>query len=172
NTIERVLQEIKDPEFRLVIALARHAGFRTPSEAKRLRWCDVNFSKKWMRVRSEKKDGDACAGHRPCPLFDPLLPYFEALPDETRAPNALVLPSLNGGGMKNLRTEFARAIERAGVPQWPRIFQNLRASALTDLAEEAPLADVCKWLGNSTPTAERHYFMVKGVELSEVKETG
>lgn len=168
GTISRVLSEIKDSELRLVVALGRFAGFRIPSEAQSLRWSDLNREKKMMRVRSDKKAADATSGHRPCPIFDELIPFLDAMGSPANSGDACVLPTLDRRKNANLRSEFRRAIKRAGVKPWPRIFQNLRASALTDLAERYPLPQVCKWLGNSTRVAERHYFMLKGVELSDV----
>ena len=35
----------------------------------------------------------------------------------------------------NLRTRLARIIERAGLEVWPKLFQNLRLTRETELAE-------------------------------------
>jgi len=172
DMIACVLSQITDPEFRLVVALGRFAGFRIPSEAQTLLWSDINWESKMIRVRSPKKAADATCGHRPCPLFEELLPFFDALRTNQTNLEGPVMPSLSGNVGVNLRTRFERAIVAAGVTPWPRLFQNLRASALTDLAEDNSLAKVCKWLGNTTDVAERHYFMLKGVELSDVKLPG
>lgn len=80
-----------------------------------------------------------------------------------------VLPSLCAIQRENFRTQFARYVEQVGVERWPRLFHNLRASALTDLAEKYPLPQVCKWLGNSVDVAMRHYVMLRGVDLSEIE---
>lgn len=164
----QVLEKIQDPEFRLVVALGRFAGFRIPSETQAMLWSDINFEKKMMRVRSEKKAADPNGGHRPCPIFEELMPFFDNLNNQQIKQEAKVLTNLSLRKNTNLRTAFQRHIKNAGVKPWPRLFQNLRASALTDLAERHPLPQVCKWLGNSTRVAERHYFMLKGVELSEI----
>ncbi len=169
ETITRVFKELKNPELRLVVALGRFAGFRIPSEAQSLLWSDLNFEKKMMRVRSDKKAGDASGGHRPCPLFEELLPFIDDIDKPAAGKNSLVLSKFDNRKNTNLRTEFKRAITRAKIEPWPRLFQNLRASALTDLAERHPLPLVCKWLGNSTRVAERHYFMLKGIELADVQ---
>ena len=43
---------------------------------------------------------------------------------------------------------------------WPRLFQNLRATRETELAERYPLHIVTAWIGNSARIAERHYLQV------------
>lgn len=60
---------------------------------------------------------------------------------------------------KNLRTEFLRILDRAGVRPWERIFHNMRASRQTELLAVFPAKDVCDWLGNSTAVAMKHYAM-------------
>ncbi len=43
---------------------------------------------------------------------------------------------------------------------WPRLFQNLRASRETELAEQFPIHVVAEWLGNSPKIALPHYTQV------------
>lgn len=167
KSIEKVLKQVTDPEFRLVIALGRYAGLRIPSEAKQLRWSDLNWAKRTVRITAPKKSGDAAAGQRVCRLFDELVPFLEAIGIPGTESTGHVLSSLQSISRTNLRTQFGRYVDRAKVKRWPRLFQNLRASALTDLAEQYPLPWVCKWLGNSVDVAMRHYVMLKGIDLSE-----
>ena len=60
----------------------------------------------------------------------------------------------------NLRTQFQRIIRTAGVEPWPKLFQNLRSTRETELAEEFPMHVVCKWIGNSQPVAAKHYLQL------------
>jgi len=60
----------------------------------------------------------------------------------------------------NLRTQLGRILKRAGVEPWPRLFQNLRASRETELANTFPLHVVTAWLGNSPKVALKHYLSV------------
>src|SRR5690242_960698 len=48
----------------------------------------------------------------------------------------------------------------AGVKPWPRLYQNLRSSRETELAERFPIHVVAEWLGNSPKTALAHYTQV------------
>jgi hypothetical protein len=43
---------------------------------------------------------------------------------------------------------------------WPKLFQNLRATRETDLAEKHPMHVVCAWTGNSQTVAAKHYLQV------------
>ena len=55
---------------------------------------------------------------------------------------------------------MSRDGKRAGFDSWPRLFQNLRASRETELANEFPLHVVTVWLGNTERVASKHYLQV------------
>lgn len=44
-----------------------------------------------------------------------------------------------------------------GAEPWPKLFQNLRSSCESELANTFPLPVVTKWLGNTPSVALRHY---------------
>ena len=50
--------------------------------------------------------------------------------------------------LTNLRWGLTRIIENAGVPVWKKLFQNLRASRATELANSYPAAQIRSWMGN------------------------
>ena len=60
----------------------------------------------------------------------------------------------------NLRTRLTRIIERAGLEVWTKLFQNLRLTRETELAEQHPIHVVCPWLGNTKAIAAKHYLQV------------
>ena len=60
----------------------------------------------------------------------------------------------------NLRTQLIRIIRRAGLEPWPKLFQNLRSTRETELAEEYPMHVVCAWIGNTKSVAAKHYLQV------------
>ena len=64
------------------------------------------------------------------------------------------------GTNTNLRTQLNRIIRRAGLEPWPKLFQNLRSTRETELAEEYPIHVVCEWIGNSKAIASKHYLQV------------
>lgn len=53
-----------------------------------------------------------------------------------------------------------RIIEKAGLKPWPKLWQDLRSTRETELAESYPLHVVCAWIGNSQPVAAKHYLQV------------
>ena len=60
----------------------------------------------------------------------------------------------------NLRTQLNRIIRRAGLEPWPKLFQNLRSTRETELAEQFPIHVVCDWIGNSKAVALKNYLQV------------
>lgn len=73
--------------------------------------------------------------------------------DERRA----IAHGTRGWAGVNLRTTFQKLIRRAGLKEWPRLVQNLRASCETDLMAEHPIHVVTAWIGNTPKIALEHY---------------
>jgi len=165
GAIEQLLTQITDPELRLIVVLARFAGLRVPSEISTLRWRDVDVENKTLHIFAPKTEHHSRGGRRICPLFPELLPYFEAVRPADASADAYVIKTYRGAA-KNLRTTLDRKIEAAGLIRWPKLFQNLRANALTDLAESHPIHTVCRWLGNTVEVAMRHYLVIKQREYA------
>ncbi len=152
------LEACPDHEWRLLLALARYGGLRTPSEPLALEWTDINWARERFRVvapKTEHQDG----GERWVPLFPELRPYLDEA-DRRALPGAVHVITRWRDSEKNLRTGFLRILRRAGVKPWPRLYQNLRSSLETELAERFPIHVVAEWLGNSPKTALAHYTQV------------
>ena len=43
---------------------------------------------------------------------------------------------------------------------WPKLFQNLRSTRETELADQFPIQVVCEWIGNTEAVAAKHYLQV------------
>src|SRR5262245_42421699 len=69
----------------------------------------------------------------------------------------------------NLR--LLRAITRAGVKPWPKLFHNLRATRQTELVAKFPIHVVCKWLGNSPTVADKHYLQVTEADFERAAKS-
>jgi len=164
--VERILEHCPNVHWRLLIALARFAGLRIPSEAFSLRWRDVDWASGRLIVPSPKTEGRG-KPYRVVPLFLLLRPHLEdafalapegaeyVFPDELR--QRAFDQARPAWSRCNLRTTFGRIIRRAGLEPWPRLWHSLRASCESDLAQAFPLATVTKWLGNTPSVALRHY---------------
>ena len=160
-TAERVIDACPDAEWRLLFALARYGGLRIPSEAYALRWCDIDWARDRFTVRSPKTEHHEGKASRVVPIFPELLPHLLdawelAKSGEGYREDGFCIERYRGGPL-NLRTQLARIIRRAGVKQWPKLWQNLRSTRQTELAERFPLQVVVAWIGNSQAVAMQHY---------------
>jgi integrase len=155
----RIMEACPNAEWRAIIALCRFGGLRCPSELLTLTWQDILWDRNRFQVSSPKLEHAKSMGKRWVPLFPELRPYLEALYDQAEAGTVYVINRTRNGGV-NLRTQFKRIIHRAGLTPWERLFQNLRTSRETELAEEYPLHIATEWIGNSVAVAAKHYLQV------------
>ena len=146
--IEKIIAACPDAEWRLIVALARYGGLRTPSETFALTWHGVDWERGRIRIESPKTACHEGKDSREIPMFPELRPYLEAVFDQAETGTVFVISKHRLGSM-NLRTQLERIMARAGVAGWPRLFQNMRASRETELAQEYPLHVVTAWIGNS-----------------------
>lgn len=166
--IERILTKCPDDEWRLLVALARYGGLRTPSESLSLRWDEIDWDHERMTVHSPKTEHHEGKESRVVPLFPELRPHLVTARKKADGEAIYVIGRwrdvIDGkdGGWKNcnLRTHFERIIKKAGVKPWPKLWQNLRSSRQTELEESFPSHVVCQWVGNSERVARRHYLQV------------
>ena len=160
GTIERVIDAAPCAEWRLLIALARYGGLRTPSEPLRLKWSDIDWGRQRITVTSPKTAHHEGKGSRVIPIFPELQTYLDDVWElSEKSQNAFVINRYRDS-CANLRTHFQRIIEKAGVKPWGKPWQNLRASRETELTKEFPLHVVTAWMGNSQPVALKHYLHV------------
>jgi len=162
---DKVLAACPDSQWKLVFALSRYGGLRCPSEHLGLRWGDINWETNRIVVRSPKTEHHEGKDERVIPLFPELRPYLQAVlnelladfdPKERRLSEQPVITRYRDRN-SNLRTQLQRIIRKAGLTPWPKLFQNLRSTRETELAEEYPMHVVCYWIGNSQAVAKRHY---------------
>src|SRR5262249_17360349 len=158
DVFAQVLAACPDHEWRLLLALARYRGLRTPAEPPALGGADVDRERRRFPViapKTEYQDG----GERWVPLFPELRPHLEEA-FERALPGAVPVITRWRDSAMNLRTGLLRILRRAGVKAWPRLYQNLRSSRETELAERFAIHVVAEWLGNSPKTALAHYTQV------------
>ena len=65
------------------------------------------------------------------------------------------------GRATNMRTTFAKILDRAGVPRFERPFCNLRSSRVTELRQRFDPKVVAVWLGHSESISTKHYTQVR-----------
>lgn len=171
DTIQKVLDACPDAEWRLFVALSRFAGLRCSSEHCRLTWGDVNWSAGRFRVTSPKTERYEGKGDRWVPLFPELRPFMEEV-FEQAPPGTVHVISKRRWPHQGYHSEFERIIRKAGVSPWPKLFNNLRSSWQTELANHYPEHVVCRWMGNSRAIAMEHYLQVTDDHFQRAAQAG
>ena len=125
----------------------------------RLRWGDVDWEKMRFAVHATKTEHHVGSGIRQVPIFPELLPHLQGCFEQADPGTEYVITRYRASNA-NLRTQLTRIIKRAGLMPWPKLFQNLRSTRETELAETFPMQVVCAWIGNSQSVAAKHYLQV------------
>jgi len=162
---ERVLDACPDTQWRLLFALARYGGLRVPSEALLLRWDDIDWNAGRFTVRSPKTEHHEGKASRQVPLFPELLPHLHDAAEQRSDTDAFCITLSRAPGV-NLRKSLLGIIKRAGLSPWPKLWQNLRSTRQTELADQFPSHVVTAWIGNSEQVANRHYLQVTDEHFS------
>lgn len=165
-TILKIIEQATNQEARALIALARYCGLRIPSEPLALTWSDVDWELRRLRVPADTK-----TGQRTLPLFE-AYDYLRDIYDASLEGSTHVFNRARASSATTWRQWLESAIESAKLPQWEKLWVNLRASCRTDLEDEYP-GHVCDaWLGHSSRVAKDHYAMVSPDHWSKASRTG
>lgn len=156
---DNVINACPDAQWKLIFVLARYGGLRCPSEVLAIKWTDVNWEHNRIRVPSPKTEHHEGGASRMIPLFPELRPHLLEVFERAEPGDTHVITRYRDANA-NLRTQLNRIINRAGLEPWPKLFQNLRSTRETELAETFPMHVVCKWIGNSQPVAAEHYLQL------------
>ena len=113
-----------------------------PSEILALRWGDVDWERGRMRVSSPKTEHHPGGGSRIVPLFPELRPCLEAVFDAAEPGTEYVITDYRERNI-NLRSRLLDIIWAAGLKEWPKLFQNMRSSRETELADQFPTHVAC-----------------------------
>jgi len=87
------------------------------------------------------------------PIFPELRPHLEAVFDQAGEGGVHVITRYRKTSA-NFRRPLTRIIQPAGLEPWPKLFQNLRSSRETKLAEQFPIHVACSWIGNTKAVAQ------------------
>jgi integrase len=155
-----VLDACPNAQWRMLFGLCRWGGLRCPSEVLRLTWDDVDWDKRRFTVHASKTEHHVDGGIRQVPMFPELVPLFHDVFDQAEPGEKHVITQYRDPS-QNLRTQFKKIIKRAGLTPWPKLFQNLRSTRETELADQYPIQVVCAWIGNSPQVAAKHYLQVR-----------
>jgi len=148
----RLLDACPDQDWRTILALCRIGGLRRPSEVLEARWDDVNWDAERFAVRDRKRKTT-----RVIPLFPELREELDKQFFATQGNDCPYIVANHRFDSNNLRTGLSRIIFHAGLPQWERIFHNLRGSRSCELFSEQPAHVASAWMGQSEKVANAHY---------------
>ncbi len=167
-TVKAIL-EVCNPVWKVIIALSRYGGLRTPSETLSIKWSDVDWEKSKLSIPEPKVEHHEGRGVRQCPLFPELRKILKEARELAPLDAEFIVDkpayraaANTGTGWKNanLRTQFLKILSKAEIMPWKRLFHSMRASRQTELERQFPLHVVCAWLGNSPKIAQRSYLLV------------
>ena len=154
--VQKVIDAAPDPQWKLLIALARFGGLRTPSEALTLTWNDVDWEHGRFTVHASKTEHHRGGGIRVVPVFPELLPHLLKVFDAAEPGTVSVITRYRDPAA-NLRTQLIRYITAAGLTPWAKPWQNLRSSRATELADSFPSHVCAAWLGHTEAVADEFY---------------
>ncbi len=153
---ERILVACSDLNWRAMIALARLAGLRCPSETHTLTWVDVDWDRARLNVRSVKTERHEKHRRRLVPIVPRLMRVLQDAFDATPEGEPRIVPL----SRNNLHRTLRAILKRAEVTPFDRAYQVLRQSCETEWAQESPQHAVSAWLGHSESVSRKHYLMV------------
>jgi len=169
DVFEKVLEKAPNATWRSLLVLARLGALRMPSEAQGLRWDDIAWEAKRISiVLSSKTEHHAKRAIRILPLLPAIETELLKLFAEAEDGAEFVFPRLRADS--NLRTSLEKILRRAGVQQWPKLWQNLRASGATDFAQSLPSHVAAAICGHTEQIAQEHYWTVTDNDLDIAME--
>ena len=186
ETILKIMAHAPDTEWRLIIALWRFSGLRAFSEVLSLKWSDIDWNQKTIRVHSPKTARYPGKASREIPFFprieECLLEAQKEAPEgavyvvEKHAPLYLrgqkerVYISRQG----NMGTMFRKIMKQAGISPWKKLIHNLRASFAIDLMSKKygdhNIYVIAKWMGHSVQVMLQHYGRFQKSDFAKVAE--
>ncbi len=152
--VDRLMDHLPSDGWRTLIALARFGGLRVPSESGILTWECVDQERKRLHVHApklERRGQPRIRASRTVPITPELARWLTPPAKHGKDDRVVVIPGTNP------HMVLRRAIERAGLTQWPKAFQSLRRSCEVDWARDYPQAVVSEWMGHGIQVSAEHY---------------
>ena len=111
----------------------------------------------------------ASLGKYPCsPKCGRTSKRFGSKPSRGRS---MSLPA-TGAATPTCGRNWSGSSDKAGLEPWAKLFQNLRSTRETELAETYPIHVVCAWIGNTAAVAAKHYLQVTDADFDRASEGG
>ncbi len=156
DEVSTILEGCPDVSWRTLVALARLAGLRCPSETHILTWADVGWDCRRLEVRSPKTERYEKHRRRTVPITPKLMRFLQDAFDAAEDGQGLIIELPRNNLYRNMRV----ILKRAGVEPFGRCFQVLRQSCETEWAISFPQHVVSGWLGHSEAVSREHYLQI------------
>lgn len=159
DDVQRLIDAAPNGHWRLLLAMSRFGGLRVPSEPLLLEWSHVDVAGGRITITSRKTKKSKPT--RVIPLFPEIAPHLAALYDSLPdGASKFVFTQHRSTAAKTWRKQLLTLMKSAGVQQWDKLWQNMRASCRTDLEAHFPGFVVDAWLGHSAEVGRKHYTRV------------
>ena len=145
---------------RLTIVLARYGAMRVPSECVNLKWSDIDWEKKRIKIYPVK------TAKRYVPLFpeiaETLTELWDELQRDKKDPDAVIEDRIyhDWTDKKSLGKFWADTAKRAGIIIWARPADNMRSTRENELKHVCTVDVLGYIMGHSPETATKHYLRV------------
>ena len=151
---EHSILEAAPPHLRVAIILLSQTGGRTYSEGFSLRWDQMNFEDKLIRLDNNVKTPGSA---EPIPLSEYACEVLQAWNKAQVPKSPFVFPSphLPDQPISTVKTAWKATLRRAGVPHFP--IYNLRHVFCTRLSGVAADAVVQRAMRHTSPETKRRY---------------
>ena len=168
-TVEEELRilEAAPPHLRVAIILLSQTGGRTYSEGFSLRWDQVDFENKLIRLDNDVKTPGSA---EPVPLSEYACEVLQAW-NKAQAPKSPFLfpsPQFPDQPISTVKTAWKATLKRAAVPHFP--IYNLRHVFCTRLSGVAPDAVVQRAMRHTSPETKRRYQLGMTDQVREAVE--
>lgn len=162
----RILNAAPD-YLRVAIILLSQTGGRTYSEGFSLRWSQVDFERKVIRLDNNVKTPGSA---EPIPLSQYACQVLQAWKKQSAPVAEYVFPSpiVPGKPLSTVKTAWKATLKRAGVTPFP--IYNLRHVFCTRLSEVAADAVVECAMRHTSPETKRHYQLGMAEQVREAVE--
>ena len=160
----RLLEACPCQDWRVIFALARIGGLR-PGEILLLRWADVDWKRARFCVTSTKTEHHEGKGKRDVPLFPELRVELARLFEDKSSDGKEFVINRYNNREQSLTSLCAKIAHRAGIEEFPRPFDNMRASRSTEIYNEFGAFLESKWIGHSHKIAMKCYLQVREVDF-------
>ncbi len=176
--------EQENREWNALLAILRWTGCRI-AEALILRWEDIEFELKEIRLRGKRAANQRAASEsmrvRMMPLWPQLVDVLLDLRDHSDGSPHLIneigglatkpeFDSTDSSGRviragrwsTNMETTFKKILKRNGITPWPQPFHTLRSFRINEMERDPNLrtVEIREYTGNSEATARKHYSRV------------